>query len=168
MESHTDREIDWRQIEPLLSKLSSTDGFARQQARQSLAEMGPGVTDLLVRFLKGPSRRVRWRAAKGLAEIGGPSAAPALVEALVDNDPGVRWLAAEALVRLREHSLEPLFGALEERGGSLWLRQGAHHVLAALADGPLRDTVAPVVDALEGPEPSMAVVTAAKRARAAG
>ncbi len=73
----------------------------------------------------------------------------------------MRWLAAEGLIRMRKASLKPIFQALIERSDSKWLREGAHHVLHALAKSGLDDRVAPVLAALEGIEPTATVPNAA-------
>lgn len=164
MDSGSEHGIDRVQVQQLLSALSSPDGLKRQEARMSLVEMGPAATEYLVEALRGPSHRVRWEAAKALGQIGDPEAAPALVEALKDDTFGVRWLAAEGLIRLEEVALRPLLAALVENSDSVWLRQGAHHVLRTLAEGELHDRVAPVVEALEGIDPGVDVTIAATRA----
>ncbi len=48
---------------------------------------------------------------------------------------GIRWLAAEGLIGLGEAGLRPLLEALVHHSDSAWLREGAHHVLKALAAG---------------------------------
>ena len=85
---------------------------------------------------------MRWEAAKSLSDIADPAAAPALVQALEDPETGVRWLAAEGLIRMRSACLQPLLHALTERADSVWLRDGAHHVLHDLAKMGLAEGMA--------------------------
>jgi HEAT repeat protein len=157
---HLDRE----RVHALLSKFKDPDGLVRQEARSSLVAMGPAVTPYLVKSLADPSHRVRWESAKALSELHDPAAAEALVDALDDDTFGVRWLAAEGLIELNEQGLKPLLSALAEHSESVWLRDGAHHILRTLANHGLHDQLAPVIEALEGIEPSIDAAVAAKRA----
>jgi HEAT repeat protein len=100
-----------------------------------------------------------------LSEIGDPRAAPALVKALEDDDPGIRWMAAEGLIRTEQAGLRPLLKALMENGGSVRLREGAEHVLKVLAKNEkLPAPVAPVLQALHSASPGIEAAQAAKRA----
>lgn len=96
---------------------------------------------------------MRWEAAKALGEIADPETGPVLVEALEDEEFDVRWLAAEGLVRMNIKGLKPLLEALELRGDSVLLREGAHHVFHDLAKGRLRKFLVPVLASLEALEP---------------
>jgi HEAT repeat protein len=129
-----------------------------------LVTVGHAAVGPLIALLDDRSDQLRWEAAKALSEIADPAAAGALVKTLEDPEVGVRWLAAEGLIRLRKAGLPPLFHALTERAGSVWLREGAHHVLHALAKAGLEDRVSHVLAALEGVEPAAAVPAAARKA----
>jgi hypothetical protein len=59
------------------------------------------------------------------------------------------------------NGLKPLLQALELRGDSVLLREGAHHVFHDLAKGALRKYLAPVLAALEALEPGEQVPWAA-------
>ena len=56
--------------------------------------------------------------------------------------------------------------ALIKRSDSVWLREGAHHVLHDLSKGDLelKDLVAPVIAGLEGIEPEVEVLEPANTA----
>jgi hypothetical protein len=86
------------------------------------------------------------------------------VAALDDSTFGVRWLAAEGLVSMGRASLDPLLAELLNRPGSVWLREGAHHVLHDVAKSELRDLLLPIIAALEGIAPSIAVREPARKA----
>ncbi len=154
-------------VESLISALRSHDGMERQRARQSLVAIGEAAVALLTEATTDPNRQVRWEAVKALGEIGDPAAAPALVAALEDEESGVRWLAAEGLIALERDGLVSLLQALEERSQSVWLREGAHHVLHELTADDLRDVMAPVLAALENIEPILEVPVVARAARKA-
>ena len=98
---------------------------------------------------------------KALVDLVEPSAAPALVERLEDEDSGVRWLAAEALIAMERHGLPALLAALEHSPGSHRLREGAHHVIRGLPIWKLVQALGPVVDALEHTAPEATVPVAA-------
>jgi HEAT repeat protein len=114
--------------------------------------MGKAAVPSLVEALKSRNTLTRWEAAKALGEIADPETAPALVEALQNEEFDVRWLAAEGLVKMNINGLKPLLEALERRGDSIWLREGAHHVFHDLAKGGLRKSLVPVLAGLEALE----------------
>ena len=60
--------------------------------------------------------------------------------------------------------LKPLLHALMEQSDSVFLRQGAHHVIHDLNKGELRKYLSAVLAALENVEPSMSVPQAAYHA----
>jgi HEAT repeat protein len=142
-------------IKSSVANLRSEDGIARHKAREILTSIGKQAVRQLIPLLKDPNDDVRWEAAKALAEIADPRAASKLVATLEDHNFGVRWLAAEGLIALGQDALIPLLDALRKRSDSVWLRQGAHHVLHDLSKGDLelKDLVAPVVAGLERGDP---------------
>lgn len=145
----------------LIAALGSSNGRTRHMARQSLVALGKTAVAPLIKALASPNDSVRWGAAKALEEIADPSAAEALVRALEDNNYDVRWLAAEGLIRLRRNALAPLMRALMDRSNSVWLQEGARHILHHLASNGLRRQVEPVLTALDGIEPALATPPAA-------
>jgi hypothetical protein len=140
-------------LEALVADLSSHNDAVRVKARHSMVAMGKAAVPLLTEALKNNNNLMRWEAAKALGEIGDPEAAPALVKALEDEEFDVRWLAAEGLIKMNINGLKPLLQALEYRGDSVFLREGAHHVFHDLAKGALRKYLVPVLAALEALEP---------------
>jgi HEAT repeat protein len=136
-------------LEPLISALSNHDDAARVKARHSLVAMGKAALPSLTEALKSKNDLSRWEAAKALGEIGDPQSAPVLVKALEDEEFDVRWLAAIGLIGMNIKGLKPLLHALMEQGDSIWVREGAHHVMHDLAKGELRKYLAPVFVALE-------------------
>ena len=148
-------------VEGLIAALSSEDDAKRVKARHSLVAMGKAAVPLLAEALKKGDGLVRWEAAKALGEIGVSEAAPPLVKALEDEEFDVRWLAAIGLIGMNIKGLKPLLHALMEQGDSVFLREGAHHVIHDLAKGGLRKYLAPVLAALENVEPAISVPQAA-------
>ena len=92
-------------------------------------------------------------------------ASPGLVRALEDENMEVRWLAAEALIALRRDGIVPLLEALEHRPDSLFLRQGAHHVLHALEkDHLLNESTIELLETIRTLDADVAVPLAARKA----
>jgi HEAT repeat protein len=149
-------------IHSLIAALKSDDGRAREAARQGLVAIGKPAVRPLIQALDNPNHYVRWEATKALGEIGDPAAAGALVRTMED-DPRfeVRWLAAEGLITLGIDGLPPLLQALVERSDSVWLLEGARHVLHVLAREGLGPLVSPVLTALVDMEPELEVPEAA-------
>jgi HEAT repeat protein len=147
-----------------IADLARDDTLVRVHARDWLVGIGGPAVPALIEALADPNRQVRWDAAKALSQIADPAAAPALVRALRDRGFGIRWLAAEGLIALGSKGLVPLLRALIQHSDSVWLRQGAHHVLHDLAKRDLKDVLQPVLAALEGIEPSLTVPLAARAA----
>ncbi len=140
-------------METLIKLLSSHKDKAREGARHTLVAMGKAAVPSLIEALKNKNTLMRWEAAKALGEISDPDTAPVLVKALEDQEFDVRWLAAEGLIKMNIKGLKPLLEALEHRGDSVLLHEGAHHVFHDLAKGGLKKFLAPVLAALEALEP---------------
>ena len=153
--------------EALIRALSDRDGGTRQQTRDTLVKAGAPAVPVLTTLVTNPNHHVRWEAAKALGEINDPSAAPALVVALEDEESDIRWLGAEGLLAAGRAGLEPLLQKLIVRSNSVWLRDGAHHVIRALVKRGHDPYLAPMLDALDGPAAEDAVPFAAVQALAA-
>lgn len=150
---------------PLVNALTSENGLEREKARKSLVALGnPEVAIPLMEALTDKRDRVRWEAAKALKELADPATAPVLVRALRDEYFDVRWVAAEALVAMKQKGLSPLLWALVQHSDSIWLREGAHHVLGKLSRGRLKGVLKPVLEALGFANPEIMVPQAALKA----
>jgi hypothetical protein len=145
-----------------VTDLANEDAVARQSAREFLVALGTNeVTAALVAELNDPREHVRWEAAKALAALKAPVSAPALVDALDDDNGDVRWLAAEALVALGQTGLMAVLSGLTKRAGSTAFCRSAHHVLHDCSKVGDAKAIAPVLVALDGPEPGVCVPPAA-------
>jgi len=147
-----------------ISELANKSGFARVDARDHLVSMKEKAVPYLTEALKSDNQGVRWEAAKALAKIGDPAASQSLINALEDKMFDVRWIAAEGIISIGRKALIPLLAALIKRGESLWLREGAHHVIHDLMREDLKVVFGPVLDAIEKPEGKLAVPIAAEKA----
>jgi len=153
------------EIENYIAELGSEDGLKRQSARHILVHYGSNAVPALASALSNNNEHIRWEAAKALGEIEHPDAAQALVKALEDDNISVRWAAMESLIRLKRAVIEPLMRALTRDFNSVWLREGAHHVLHQLKNQGLLDgPEIKVFNALEGPAPVVEVPWAAEAA----
>jgi HEAT repeat protein len=155
-------------VDELLARLHSHDWKLRERARWDLVALRERAVFPLADALRDPDWHVRWEAAKALHDIADPRAAPALVRALRDRRFGVRWLASDALIALREGALPALLDALVHNADSIYLREGAHHVLHDLTRGHLNgrvsETMRSVLSALEAIEAHVTVPLAARQA----
>lgn len=150
----TDADVD-----ALVARLGARDPGDRRSARESLTAIGTPATAALRRALASPDDSVRWEAARVLVDTRDPAAIAALVPALMDDEPGVRWLAAEALAGMGEQAVVPVLRSLLVDSGSVWLREGAHHVLTGLPRASnVRQEVARVIAAIERPDAPVAVL----------
>ncbi len=149
----------------MINELNSYDGMKRQKTRKMLVSFGTTATPFLLKALTYPVELIRWEAAKALGEIKDPDAAEALVRALQDESINVRWTSMDSLIELGQDAICPLFEALREKFESVWLREGAHHILHVLMD---RDQLTPsqikVFEALESVEPDVQVPWAVDQA----
>jgi len=154
-----------KRIDKLIAELRSKDGVQRKRARNALIKIGKPVVPFLIGLMTDASDHIRWEVCKALVSIKDATAAVPLVVALSDKSSEVRWLAAEALIAIKSEALVPLLQALEEHFESPDVRQGAHHVLSALAKKKLlnQDTLV-VLDKLSFPEPNLSVAWAAQKA----
>jgi HEAT repeat protein len=154
--ARADDEIDF-----LISEMESENGMVRKMARERLVAMGPKATPRLIGALSDPHAYIRWEAAKALKDLKDPSARWALIQTLEDEVSDIRWLAAEGLAALREDGLKALLQSAVRKIDSDYLREGVHHVCNMLAKEGLSDLVAPMIDAMEKPDPKDSMHVAA-------
>ena len=153
-----------KNVDSLITDLVCDDVILCQKARRQLVVMGHKAVPSLVEALGNKKYWVRWEAAKALAQIGDPTATAALIKALEDKEFDVRWLAAEGLINIGREAVAPLLEALIDNPKSIWLWQGAHHILHDMNRGDLDKVLRPVMNALEDVEPYVEVPVAARKA----
>lgn len=157
---HLEDKLDY-----LINQLEGNDGFQRDKARTQLMKIGKQAVPRLIKLLIHKRHLLRWEACRALAGIKDPSATTPLVLSLDDETHEVRWVAAEALIALKGKALQPLLEALIKNYDSVYLRQGAHHILHALERARLlnKETTA-VLNAIRFIEPRISVAIAARKA----
>ena len=150
-------------VDEHLKALSSPDAVARQAGRKALVKIGEPAVAALVELLKHPQQHVRWEACKTLEEIAHPSAAGPLAATLADSDKDVCWVAGTAIIALGRDGLEPLLVALMDKDRVPGLQPGSHHIVHELVKGDLADVLAPLLEALSGPDVELTVPVAAEK-----
>lgn len=118
----------------------------------------------LMELLHDPEPLLRQMAATLLGQCTSPAVLTALVAALSDRDEGVRWAAAATLARRDLAGTEALLRRLASRELAPEMRRVAAHVLRHLHDVMIRQTVAPVVQALDSSDYQVATPLAAAAA----
>jgi HEAT repeat protein len=156
------RHADAATVRALIVDLGSKDGLVRIRARRALVTIGNKAVAALEEALMSKDKWKRWEAAKALGQIGDAEATKALINALQDEMFDVRWLAAEGLISIGRQTLIPLLRKLTKESDSLWLREGAHHILHGINLGGLEKILLPVRNALEDFEAPLEVPFAAK------
>jgi len=148
----------------LINDLTCEDIIRCQKARRSLVAIGHTAVPSLIEALGSDKNWVRWEAAKALSRIGDPAAIDALMKGLENKEFDLRWLAAEGLITIGKKAVEPLLTTLIHNPITIWLREGAHHILHDMDRGDWNELLKPVMIALESTQPSLEVPIAAKRA----
>jgi HEAT repeat protein len=158
------KRIEVDDIDSLIADLASGESIVRIKARASLISRRQRSVEPLLTALSNKNQWVRWEAAKALSQIHDPSSVNGLVKALRDKMFDVRWLAAEGLIAIGRKSIVPLLQALVDYSDSVWMREGAHHVLHELCRGDIKQVLRPVLVALEDLETPVEVPFIAKKA----
>jgi HEAT repeat protein len=156
------------QFATLVAQLGAHDVAVRDGAVADLVGAGEAAVPALVAALSARGHTTRLEAARCLRELRAPAAAPALAALLTDPSPDLCWVAAEALAALGRAGVAPVLAALEQASWDATdLRQGAHTVFKMVRDPEVERAVAPVMHAIEGPEPEVRVPIEAFKAREA-
>ena len=154
-----------RQIQETAKTLGLADETKRLLARRALEAAGKKAVPVLIEALFKGNSIARREAAEALVTIKDASTAPALICTLEDDDHDARWAAMKALVALDQDGLEALLVALMMDFTSVYLREGARHVLNELKDKSyLEAPFLKVLQALKGIEAAVTVPWAAEKA----
>jgi HEAT repeat protein len=161
--SHT--HIPDKNIQQWITDLGSSNESERRKARSLLVSEGANAVPDLIQALSNGNQHTRMQVVRIFTQTRDLSAAPALVHALEDEDHDIRWTAMKGLIAFERAGLEPLLQALMKDFDSVWLREGAHHILNVLKKKKyLRQPCLQVLQALEGVEPEVTVAGAAEAA----
>lgn len=132
MNANNQQEVKTSELEELIQQLCNEDGHERKIARKKLVAIGEEALEHVGGLLNHPKHVCRWEAMKVIEEIGEPKSIPVFIEALEDEKSDIRWIGAEGLIRTGKHSLKPLLKAVAENYDSVFILNGAHHVITEL------------------------------------
>lgn len=117
----------------LINKLGSKDGLERKEAREKLVDKKEKeVIDPLIELLDHPEHIFRWEAMKTLKHFGDPELIPIFLSKLEEEESDIRWMAAKGLINIGEVAVEPLLRLILKNADSVFVLEGAHHVLNEL------------------------------------
>lgn len=137
MDSNTLQHSSEKEIKKLLELLCNDDGHRRKEAREKLVEIGEKTLDYVYDLLDHPKHICRWEAMKVIEEIGSTKSISVFIEALNDDKSDIRWIAAEGLIRMGKYSVKPLLNLVAENYESVFILNGAHHVIYELYEREL-------------------------------
>ncbi len=123
------KQID--DIAKLIAGLACSSSQKRRLARQDIVAIGKPAIPSLNGLLDKTSHRLRWEAAKALAQIQDPACAHGLLTAMEDERFEIRWIAAEGMAALGMPAVKLLLNILQKTPDSSLLRESAHHVIRA-------------------------------------
>jgi len=132
MNANTQQDLKVSELEDLVQQLCNDDGHERKNARKKLVAVGEKALEHVRNLLNHPKHVCRWEAMKVIEEIGLPQSIPVFIEALEDDKSDIRWIAAEGLIRTGRHAVRPLLKAVAENYDSVFVLNGAHHVISEL------------------------------------
>lgn len=136
-------------IADLVIKLADDNGILRKQARETLVKYGSDVVPYIHLVTATDDIQLRWEASKILEQIGNERSIPILIDLLVDEESDIRWIAAQGLINIGKASVIPLLKQVKHHGDSIYIREGAHHVLWGVFDETERDRFMDLLDALD-------------------
>jgi len=148
-----------------ISQLGNSDPNIRMEIRKKILNLGKPVVPYLIANLYNRNKLISCEAAQILSVMDGPKTPKTLVMALDDPDLKTRWDATQDLIEYDRAAVIALLRALSRSYTSVWLRQGAQHVLNNLKKrGSLTVEEEKVITAFKDLEPSLTVPCAADKA----
>lgn len=126
-----------KEVAVLIPDLISSRTTRRQKARLKLSEISPMILDQVAKLIESKNKQLRWEVAKSLEDRSSLGSIPVLLKLLADEESDVRWLAAEGLINIGRESVIPLLHEIIYNE-SIYIREGAHHVLHQLFTGKER------------------------------
>jgi len=156
------------EIEELIKKFYNKDGIQRKKARYALVKIGKPAIKYLSDLLNEPKENeqkeyVRWEAIKTLSQINHPESIPILINALENDDFDVRWMAAEGLINIGKKSIKPLLKSIVKKSNSIFLLEGAHHILKDLQFKEIFNDQTGIINKLENYNLHPDIVTAVEK-----
>lgn len=116
-------------VKRLLETLCATDGQQRKEARRELVALGDETLKYINDYLEHPRHICRWEILRVIKEIADLKSIPVFLDALDDDKSDIRWIAAEGLIRMGKYSVRPLLKLISEKHDSVFVLNGAHHII---------------------------------------
>jgi HEAT repeat protein len=126
--------VDENKIKELIEVLGDQDGQKRKNAREKLVDIGEDSLHHIKDLLNHSKHIYRWEAMKVIKDIGAPKSIPVLLDALDDEKSDIRWIAAEGLINSGSSAVIPLLKHVTENYDSVFVLNGAHHVISELEE----------------------------------
>jgi HEAT repeat protein len=133
----------------LIEKYEDNNGLIREKARHSLVNMGTRVVPYLHKLADIDDDTFRWEICKTISEIADENSIDILIKVLKDPNGDIRWIAAEGLIHIGRKSIPSLLREIMHSNDSLFLREGAHHVISKLVYNKDKDRFLSLLDSLE-------------------
>ena len=121
-----DEIVDW------VDELCSNEESIRENAHAGLVAAGVQSIRYLNKLALSNNQEERREVVKIIGEINNKQGIPLLIHSLEDEELEIRLLAAEGLIDLGQEALSPIFSTLMRRYNSVFIREGAHHVMSEL------------------------------------
>lgn len=121
-----------RLVQLIKASLDDQNVNQKLSARQTLVKMGKKILPQINKLLKSGDLALRLEAAKIIELIGNRMSINVLIDLLEDTEFDIRWIASEGLIKIGRRSVRPLLKAVRDGINSIFLNEGAHHVLIYL------------------------------------
>jgi HEAT repeat protein len=119
-------------VRPIMEIMSTESYKGKVAARKTLVNMGNSIIPKIHKLLYTNNLLLRMEVAKIVELIGSRKSIPELIRLLEDPEFDIRWIAAEGLIKIGRRSIVPLLKTIHEGQNSLYIGEGAHHVLQSL------------------------------------
>lgn len=124
-------------VKKLLEILCNDEGQKRKEARRELVALGEETLAYTDNYLNNTKHICRWEVLRVIKEIADLKSIPVFLAALDDDKSDIRWIAAEGLIRMGKYSTKPLLNLVEEKYDSVFVLNGAHHIIFELYERKL-------------------------------
>ena len=137
MNTNTLKDSKESVVKRLLGILCDSDRQKRVEARRELVALGDETLKYVDDYLDHPKHICRWEVLRVVKEIADLKSIPVFLDALDDDKSDIRWIAAEGLIRMGKYSIRPLLNLIKEKYDSVFVLNGAHHIILELYEREL-------------------------------
>jgi hypothetical protein len=159
--------IDDQRCGPLLIwALGRGRGALHQEAGQAVRKVAGSIRPALIEALSHADAHVRWHAARALVEMGDLRGVEVAQEGLFHESRVIRFASAEALACLGADCVAGLLQLLSRPGLTQPTLQAVGHAFNAIEAQAVRNTLHPLLAALQDPTSSTVVASIAQQMQA--